>query len=169
MDDWRIELLKGAHERGEFCCGKAPLDTFLRSLVSQYEKRRLGRTYVAVRPDEQRVYGYYTLASSSIPFEHLPSGKAKKLPKHPAPVILLARLAVDKEAQGTGLGKLLLLDALKRSLDLSATLGVHAVEVDAIDAEAKAFYEKYGFAPLEDSELHLYLPIVTVEAALGRG
>jgi GNAT superfamily N-acetyltransferase len=167
MDEWQIERLDSTHERGEFCCGKAPLDDFLRSLVSQYEKRQLGRTYVAVIAGEKRIYGYYTLASSSVPIQNVPPKTAKKLPRHPIPVVLLGRLAVDQAMQGRGLGKELLLHALRRSLELSNELGIFAVEVVAIDAEAKAFYLKYGFTSLEDSELHLYLPTKTVASVLG--
>jgi GNAT superfamily N-acetyltransferase len=169
MAEWQIEPLDRSHQRGEFCCGKAPLDEFLRSLVSQYEKRRLGRTYVAVVPGEKRVYGYYTLASGSVPFQTLPSPTAKKIPRHPFPVALLGRLAVDQTAQGRGLGEELLMDALRRCLDLSTKLGIFAVEVMAIDAEAKRFYLKYGFVPLLDSDLHLYLPMKTIQDTLGEG
>jgi GNAT superfamily N-acetyltransferase len=165
MDEWVIEPLSRAHERGEFCCGKGPLDQFLHSLVSQYEKRRLGRTYVVTRPSEKRVLGYYTLASGAVSFEKLPAKAAKKLPRHPVPVVLLARLAVDQSTQGQGLGRVLLTDALRRCLALANQLGVHAVEVDAIDEQAKAFYEKYGFVALEDNPRHLYLPIATLAAA----
>jgi GNAT superfamily N-acetyltransferase len=154
------------HERGEFSCGKAPLDAFLRTLVSQYEKRGLGKTFVAVERDHKRVLGYYTLASGAVPFERLPRKAARKLPKHPVPVVLLARLAVDQSIQGKGLGALLLTDALKRSLDLSRKLGIHAVEVEA---EAKAFYEKVGFIPLLDTPLHLYLPLATIEREFDEG
>jgi GNAT superfamily N-acetyltransferase len=155
--------LDRTHERAEFSCGKGPLDYFLRSLVSQYEKRRLGRTYVVVRPGEKRVLGYYTLASGAVSFETLPDEAAKKLPRHPVPVILLARLAVDQCAQGQGLGGFLLVDALRRSMHLAEQLGVHAVQVDAIDEDARAFYQRFGFLPLRDNALHLYLPIATVE------
>jgi GNAT superfamily N-acetyltransferase len=167
MADWRIERLDRTHERGEFCCGKAPLDAFLRSLVSQYEKRNLGRTYVAVKEGEKRVYGYYTLASSAVPFAHVPTKIARKLPRHPVPVALLARLAVDQAAQGQGLGAELLIDALRRCRELAAALGIFAVEVLAIDDEARRFYEKYGFTSLVDDERHLYLPMKTLETALG--
>src|SRR5438309_2342147 len=104
-DSWSIEPLKATHERGEFCCGKAPLDEFLRTLVSQYEKRNVGRTFVAVAQGENRVCGYYTLAAASVEFGHLPEDLAKKLPKHPVPVAHLGRLAVDKSAQGKRLGE----------------------------------------------------------------
>lgn len=167
MADWRIERLDRSHERSEFACGKAPLDDFIRKLVSQYEKRNLGRTYVAVRGEEKRIFGYYTLASGAVPFESLPEGASKKLPRHPVPVVLLARLAVDTLARGQRLGEMLLIDALRRSLTLAERVGIHAVEVDAIDAEAKAFYEKFGFVGLPDQELHLYLPIATIRAAFG--
>lgn len=166
MDEWSIERLNRAHKRDDFCCGKEPLDKFLRLLVGQYERRQLGRTFVAVRPAEKRVHGYYTLASSSVSFQNIPEAIAKKLPRHPVPVVLLARLAVDQKVQGAGLGQLLLLDALQRCLNLSAELGIHAVEVQAVDAEAKRFYQSYGFVALEDDDLHLYLPIRTVEDEL---
>jgi GNAT superfamily N-acetyltransferase len=163
MDRWQIEPFNVSHQRGEFCCGKAPLDDFLRSLISQYEKRKLGRTYVAIVPGNPRVYGYYTLAASSVAFQSLPPGAAKKLPRHRVPVVLLGRLAVDKEAQGRGFGEELLMDALRRCVQLSQNIGIHAVEVMAIDADAKRFYLKYGFTPLADEELHLFLPIRTIE------
>jgi len=163
VGEWLIERWDRSHERGEFHCGQAALDDFLHAFVSQYEKRRLGRTYVAVPAGEKRVLGYYTLASGAIPFEHLPAKAAKKLPRHPVPAALLARLAVDRSAQGRGLGTFLLMDALKRCWDLSGQLGIHAVVVEAIDDSARAFYEKFGFAPLQDNPLHLYLPITIVE------
>jgi GNAT superfamily N-acetyltransferase len=165
MAEWSIEPLAKTHERGEFSCGKVSLDNFLRSLVSQYEKRRLGRTYVAVRSREKRVFGYYTLATGAIPFENLPAEATKKLPRHPVPVILLARLAVDRSVQGQGLGGYLMGDALRRCLSLSRQLGVHAVEVDALDEHARAFYQRYSFSPLVDNLFHLYLPMTTIEAA----
>lgn len=169
MDDRQIERLAKTHDRSGFDCGKAPLDDFVRSLVSQYEKRNLGRTYVAVRPGERRVLGYYTLASGAISFQSLPADAGRKLPRHPVPAILLARLAVDRGAQGSGLGRTLLVDALKRCLELADRLGIHAVGVDAIDVAAKSFYEKFGFVPLLDNEFHLYLPIATIKAAFGAG
>ena len=109
--------------------------------------------------------GYYTLASGSVAFETLPKKVAKRLPRHPIPVVLLARLAVDQVAQGAGLGRRLLVDALERCLGLSRELGIHAVEVDAIDDQASAFYQKYGFVALGDDQRHLYLPMATVQDA----
>jgi GNAT superfamily N-acetyltransferase len=168
MADWRIERLERAHVRDAFSCGKPSLDEFIHRLVSQYEKRNLGRTYVAVRPGDKQVLGYYTLASGALSYQNLPESSARKLPRHPVPVILLARLAVDQSVQGKGWGEGILVDALQRCLGLADKLGIHAVEVDAIDQQAKAFYEKYGFVPLLDNEFHLFLPIATIQSAMPR-
>jgi GNAT superfamily N-acetyltransferase len=169
MAEWLVERLDASHTRVGFHCGKPSLDQFLLSLVSQYEKRKLGRTYVAVLPGQKRVIGYYTLASGALSFQNLPARAARKLPRHPVPVILLARLAVDQRVQGRGLGKFLLMDALKRCLALSGQVGVHAVEVEAIDEQAREFYEGFGFVPLLDRALHLYLPLATIEGAFPSG
>ncbi|MFO0976037.1 MAG: GNAT family N-acetyltransferase [Planctomycetaceae bacterium] len=166
MVEWIIEPFGNGHDRTAFTCGKSSLDDFIRIRVSQYEKRRLGRTFVAVPEGERRVVGYYTLAAGAVTFERLPTELSRKLPKHPVPVILLARLAVDQSAQGQRLGEGLLLDALQRTLELSRNLGAYAIEVEAIDDSAVAFYSKYGFSPLLDDTKHLYLPLATIEKVL---
>jgi GNAT superfamily N-acetyltransferase len=165
MADWRIERLGRAHQRTEFRCGEGPLDDFLHSFVSQYEKRNLGRTYVAVRGDETRVFGYYTLASGALPFETLPETPTRRLPRHPVPVVLLARLAVDRSIQGQGLGERLLVDALERCKELARNVGIYAIEVDALHEKAAAFYSRYGFVALRDNPLHLYLPITSIPSS----
>jgi GNAT superfamily N-acetyltransferase len=169
MDEFRIERYdRTLHQRDEFRCGKPSLDEFLHKLVGQYEKRKLGTTFVLVRSDSARVLGYYTLASSSLSFEHAPPKLAKKLPRHPIPTVLLARLAVDQTVHGQGHGSDLLLDAFHRIARLSQTLGIHAVEVDALDADAQRFYERFGFVPLLDRERHLVLPLATIEKVIGK-
>jgi GNAT superfamily N-acetyltransferase len=165
VGEWRIEQLDHGHVREGFDCGKPSLNDFLHALVSQYEKRDLGRTYVALQEGDQRVLGYYTLASGAITVEGLPAKQAKKLPRHAVPIVLLARLAVDRSVHGRGLGGFLLRDALTRSLDLSEKLGIHAVVVDALDDEAKAFYERFGFLPLRDDAMRLFFPLSTIRSA----
>jgi GNAT superfamily N-acetyltransferase len=165
--DWIIEQFAKYHDRSMFFSGNPSLDDFIRSRVGQYEKRRLGKTFVAIPTGEKRVIGYYTLAAGAVAFDNLPIDASRKLPRHPVPVVLLARLAVDQLAQGRGLGEGLLLDALQRVLDLSTGLGIHAVEVEALDNVAAAFYVKYGFTPLDDNPLHLFLPVKTLEDILG--
>jgi GNAT superfamily N-acetyltransferase len=165
VSEWQIERLDRGHAREGFDCGKPSLNDFLHALVGQYEKRNLGRTYVALQGEDRRVLGYYTLAGGAIEAESLPANQAKKLPRHAVPVVLLARLAVDQSVRGRGLGGFLLRDGLTRSLDLSETLGIHAVVVDALDAEAKSFYERFGFMPLTDDEMRLFLPLSTIRSA----
>lgn len=165
MDEWRIEHLDRAHRRDDFDCGKPPLNDFLRVLAGQHEKRHLGRTYVMHREGEPRVLGYYTLATGAIDVGSLPARQARKLPRHTLPAVLIARLAVDRSLHGKGLGGLLLRDALCRSLDVSGRLGVHAVVVDALDVEARAFYQRFGFLPLTDDMMRLFLPMSTIQAA----
>lgn len=165
MDDWVIEPYCSTHDRTDFACNNAVLDNFLRVYASQYEKRGLGRTFVAVSKGSKKAIGYYTIASSSVAFETLPRNLSKRLPRHPIPVILLARLAVDKKAQGQGLGRYLLTDAFMKSLSLSKELGVCAIAVDAIDGNAAAFYMRYGFVQLLDNPHRLYLPLETIKQA----
>ena len=164
---WQIERLNRSHERGAFDCGRASLNDFIRARVSQYEKRNLGRTCVAVRPGERHVWGYYTLAAGSIPFDFLPPAFAKRLPKHPLPVIHFGRLAVDQSVRGQGLGRTLLIHALRRCQRVAEEVGICGVELSAIDDDAKAFYIKYRFEPLRDSDLHLFLPLDLIADAFG--
>ncbi|WP_165227820.1 GNAT family N-acetyltransferase [Aquisphaera insulae] len=166
MVDWIVEPLAGVHDRSGFSCGRPVLDDFLRLRAGQYESRKLGKTFVAMAPGETRVIGYYTLAAGSIDYANLPPKASRKLPSHPVPVVLLARLAVDQSAQGKGLGQGLLFDALQRSLNLSANLGVHAIVVDALDDAAIHFYAHHEFTPLLDDPRHLYLPMATVAKLL---
>lgn len=161
-EDWLIELLTDRHERGAFSCGKPSLDLFLHTQAGQYNRKGVGRTYVAVRPNSPQVIGYYTLAASSVPFAELPAKLSKKLPRHPVPTILLGRLAVDLTARGLGLGSDLLIDATRRSMQLAEQIGVFAVHAHALDDEAKGFYFRLGFESLPDQDRHMILPIESI-------
>lgn len=150
---YTIERLSSSHIRDSFDCGEPALDEYLRRYAGQHDRKGLGRTYVAVERGGSVVKGYYTIASGAVSFEVVP----ENLPRHPVPVVLLARLAVDRTARGQGLGAMLLVHALKRAQDISEHLGVHAVVVDALNDGARAFYLKYGFSALLDDPLHLFL------------
>jgi GNAT superfamily N-acetyltransferase len=163
MADWTIESLSSRHERRAFCCGNASLDAFLKTLAGQYQKRRLGQTFVAVAAEESTVCGYYTSAASSLDLSALPQKQRKKLPKHPLPTVHLGRLAVDQSQQGQKLGETLLFHFLRAARDAANTIGVYAVDVLATDDTARDFYLKYGFLPLQDLPLQLYLPMKTIE------
>jgi ribosomal protein S18 acetylase RimI-like enzyme len=162
MTPWRIERLADAHDRSAFSCGQASLDDFLRRLAGQYERRSLAAVYVLVSPPEERVLGYYSLSASAIDLEALPEAERRKLPRHPVPVVHLGRLGVDRSVRGQGFGRRLLLDALRVCVELSQQAGIFAVDVRAIDDEARSFYQKYGFEPLEDDPHHLYLTMKAI-------
>ncbi|MCH7525641.1 MAG: GNAT family N-acetyltransferase, partial [Bacteroidetes bacterium] len=115
--------------------------------------------------DTNLIKGYYTLANNSISQELIPNKFQKKLPKSytSIPTTLLGRLAVDNRFQGKGVGKILLIDALKRSYEISKSIGSFAVIVDPLDKDAENFYNKYGFIVLPDSG-KMFLPMNTIKA-----
>ena len=160
--NWRVEPL-GAHDCGNFQSGNAPLDDYLRKYAGQHARKNMGRTFVAVTPGETRVQGYYTLSASSVNFEHAPNELMKKLPRYPLPTALLGKLAVDESVQGRGLGAFLLIDALRRVVEVSEKVAVVAVEVHAIDARARDFYARYGFQAFTDQPFHLFLSLATIK------
>lgn len=162
-----IERFAITHDRSVFDCGKPSLNDFLAHYVSQYEKRNLARTYVLVNSGEVKVLGYYTLASSAIEFDTLPADLTKKLPEHPIPAILLARLAVDQSKRGQGMGARLLRDCFARCLLLADQIGLHSVVVDAIDDEAAKFYEHFGFTRFSGQPDKLFIPISVIRQAAG--
>ena len=162
MPAWEIEKLLRSHGRTEFDCGKPALNDWLQKYASQYEKKDLERTYVAVEQGDHRVLGYYSVLNHRIRYEALPEDQAKGLPRIDVPVVLLGRLAVDTTMQGQGLGAFLLIDALRRAARVSEQIGIRAIEVDAIDEPARQFYLHYGFTPLVDNRRHLYLPLQVI-------
>ncbi|PHR99370.1 MAG: GNAT family N-acetyltransferase [Blastopirellula sp.] len=155
---WVIEPFdKRQHDRAGFDCGLPVLNDWLLRKVSQFAKKDIARTYVLVDQDQSVVKGYYALSNHTVIYDALADDQAKGLPQIDIPVVLIGRLAVDQSVQGQNLGEFLLLDALKRSEYLSESIGIRAVEVDAINNQSKRFYLKYGFLPLKDHPYHLYL------------
>lgn len=155
-----IEQLSRNHNRTVFNCGIESLDRYLKQQANQDIKRRISRAFVA-RPsrDIATVLGYYTLSTFSIDLSALPEKVAKKLPRHPVPAALIGRLAVDISMQGKGVGKMLLANAIKRTLTISDDIAIYAMVVDAINEEAESFYKRYGFSQLAHSGSRLFLPL----------
>lgn len=159
---WTVQRLSGTHDRASFDCGKLPLNEWLVRFAGQYERRDLARTYVAIRPGEQQVLGYYAISSHLIRYDSLPDEQAKGLPTIDIPVVLLGRLAVDRHVQGQGLGEHLLMDAFRRADYVAQQIGIRAAEVHALDDDARRFYVKFGFMPLLDDPEHLFIPMQVV-------
>lgn len=164
-----IEALRRDHDRAGFSCGVASLDDYLKRFARQNDEKGISRAFVFVGQSasgasETRIRGYYTLSASTVRFESLPE---RALPHYPIPTALLGRLAVDEAFQGQKLGAFLLLDALRRVELIAGTLGLFAVEVVALDDAARGFYLKFGFAPMHDDALHLYLPLSKIRQLEG--
>lgn len=144
----------------KFDCGAEKLNTYLKRFAKKNDKLGIGRTYVLL--DKARALGFYTVSMAQIEFKALPRPTQEKLPRYPVPAVRIGRLAIDHSAQGQGLGEFLLMDALTRCVRVSEEIAVLAVIVDAKNDQAKDFYLKYGFIPLEDKELSLFLPLSTI-------
>lgn len=156
--------LSAEHRKNEFCCEKALLDNYLQQQAGQYVKRKLSACFVLIETHSNIIKGYYTLSNYSIPLSLIPNAVKKHLPKSykSIPTTLLGRLAIDKNYQGNGIGKFLLVDALKRSYIISKSVGSYAVIVDPLDYDAESFYRKYGFIKLPDSG-KMFLPMKTIK------
>lgn len=160
---FRVVQLDATHDRTTFSSDSEPLDSYFQQQVSQDVRRRVTACFVALT-SEQRIAGYYTLASSSVLLNDLPANVSKKLPRYPlVPAVRMGRLAVDKDFKGLGLGGALLADAMSRAAHSEIT--AYAMMVDAKDKNAAAFYQHHGFIPLPNSLLTLFLPLATVAAS----
>jgi GNAT superfamily N-acetyltransferase len=154
-----IRSLDPKDDRSSFDCGVASLNEWLQKTAKQHQEKNFSRTFVAILPsDPHRIAGYYALAATSVESAGM---SGKKLPRNVS-AVLLARLAVDKNNKGQGLGEYLLMHALDAVVSTAQTVGVQCVVVDAIDDEAANFYKKYGFAPLTNEPRTLFLPVATI-------
>ncbi len=160
----KIEILDKKHKRDEFDCGNDQLNNYLKYQAGQDMKRKLSACFVLNESSTNQILGYYTLSNNSISLNSFTEDIQKKLPKSykSIPTTLLGRLAINKEQQGKGIGKILLIDALKRSHDLSKEIGSFAVAVDPIDHDAEMFYKKYDFIKLPDSG-KMFIAIKTLD------
>lgn len=161
-----ISKLDASHEVSQFDCGKEPLNRFLQRHALVNQKAGSAQTYV-VCLEKQRVVGYYSLAVGAVEYGDAPSRVARGLARHPIPVMLLARLAVDRSQQAKGLGRALLKDALLRTVEAADIAGMRALIVHAKDDEARAWYEAFDFEPSPTDPYHLFLLMKDLRALIG--
>jgi ribosomal protein S18 acetylase RimI-like enzyme len=164
----KIELLDKSHDRDGFDCGSEPLNLFLKQTARQHAERGISRTFVLV--DEgatapKPIVGFFALNICQIKSESLSQAEAKKLPRDVSG-IRLGRLAVSKEHQRQGVGKMLLVAAMRKFMEIFNTAGGIGLFVDAKDQDAKKYYEQFGFVPMPSNELELFLPVKTIHEAL---
>jgi len=150
------EPLTDRHDCAGFACGRETLDTWLTQRALRNQASGASRTFVVC--DGRRVVAYYALASSAVTAE-IATGRLRRNMPDPIPVVVLARLAVDRSYQGMGLGRALLQDAGKRVLHAADAIGIRGLLVHALDETAQAFYERLGFdsSPLDPMTLMITL------------
>lgn len=150
-----IEKLRREHQLDGFDCGKEELNRFLKRHAWNNQQSRSVQTFVLAQ--DLRVLGYFSLAAGAVTHDEATARVKKGLARHPIPVILLARLAVDLSTQRKGIGSALLKDALLRVAQVADTIGARALLVHAGDDEAKRFYERFDFEPSPSDPYHLLL------------
>ncbi|SMD42419.1 Acetyltransferases [Aquiflexum balticum DSM 16537] len=161
----KICKLGKSHKKNEFDCGKRSLNDYLAKIAKQDVEKNVAVCYI-LEGEENKVIGYYTLSSGSIPKEEIPDNVSKKLPRYSdIPFAAIGRLAIDKNYQGKGLGGYLLVEAFTEILKVSEVLGIAGVFVDPIDNAAIKFYELYGFIKLNTSD-RMFLPMATIRELL---
>lgn len=162
-----VEPLSPEHELDQFDCGTHSLDHWLRTWARHSQREGSTRTFVICPLGSRRVVGYHSLAGAAAARDETPKKVGRPLaPNLPVPLVLLARLAVDRSHQGRGLGRDLLRDAFLRTLRSADLVGAVALMVNAKDDEARRFYEHWGFLPSPLQPLQLFLPLKTLRAAM---
>ena len=154
---FKLAPLGAYHDYFAFSCGSPPLDRYIKEQATQDVRRRIASCFVAANV-HNKVAGYYTLASASVPLENFPPTVAKKLPRYPfIPAVRLGRLAVDQAFKGLGLGKALLGNATYRAAN--SEIASFALIVYAKDESAAGFYRYHEFIPLPGTPSILFLPL----------
>jgi len=151
----RIEKLHLKHTLENFDCGQEPLNRYLVRYAWMNQQAGAAQTYVGVVGEA--VVGYHTLAVGQVLPEQAPDRLTKGLARHPVPIMLLARLAIDIHWHGQGLGKALLKDAMLRTLQAADIAGIRAFAVHAKDENARKFYDHFDFIPSPTDPFHLFV------------
>jgi ribosomal protein S18 acetylase RimI-like enzyme len=164
----KIEPLSKAHDRTSFDCGSEPLNVFLKQIARQHAERGISRTFVLV--DDQAgvprpILGFFSLSMSQVDPNSFFPEDAKKLPRVVF-AVRLGRLAVAKGRQRQGLGRSLMVGALKKFQEIFERAGGIGLFVDAKDQDAKIYYEQFGFVSIPGKELELFLPVKSVQEIL---
>lgn len=148
------------HDRSGFTCGEPALDDYLHKYAVQQSAKGVSSIFVLVDDQQpENILGFYTLSAAQVEATQLSTAERKKLPRYPVPCFRMGRLARSLEHRGAGLGAILMGLAVDRCLKARTHVGAYALLVDAKDAQAKAFYQHYGFSACPDSPMSLYLPL----------
>ena len=159
-----VRKLAPADSTDGFDCGQPALNQFLQRYALVNQKANSAQTYVCCFNGE--VVGFYSLAVGSVDPEDAPARVMKGLARYPVPVMILARLAVDRDHQGKGLGKALLKDALLRTAQAADIAGIRCLLVHAKDEVARQWYESWEFESSPTDPYHLFLMLKDLKALL---
>lgn len=160
-----VEKLSAHHQVAKFKCGKHTLDYYLRAHALKNQLLESSQTYVVHR--NLTVLGYMSLSFGSVSLDEIPAEMTGNMPPaYRVPIMLLARLAIDKSEQGKGLGKGLLKEAFLKTTAAADIAGLRAILVDAIDEQAAAYYKKLGFVECPGHPQKLMISIQDVRASL---
>ena len=168
-----IRRLEEYDNAENFDCGDEALNNYLkRHAWTNQQKSSIAVSYVALEEDAPRtVLGYFTLAMASVPHDRFPKKYVRGLPPYDLPLILLARLAVDRRFAGRGLGHALISEALRISVRVADEVGCRCIITDAY-RDRVSWYARYGFIPIEggaeSGPQRMFLDMRTVRAALPR-
>jgi GNAT superfamily N-acetyltransferase len=162
----RVEKLRRDHPVEGFDCGREELNRYLLRYAWQNQQASAAQTYVGIAGEV--VVGYHTLAVGQVILDEAPDRLKKGLARHPIPIMLLARLAIDRLWQGRGVGKALLRDAMQRTLQAADIAGIRALAVHAKDEEARRFYEHFDFVPSPTDPMHLFVLLKDVRRVLSK-
>lgn len=160
-----VRKLAATDQVDAFDCGENALTQFLQRYALVNQKANSAQTYVCCQGDV--VVGFYSLAVGSVDPEAAPSRVMKGLARHPVPVMILTRLAVDKEHKRRGLGRALLKDALLRTAQAADIAGIRCLLVHAKDDAARQWYESWEFEPSPTDPYHLFLMLKDLKSLLG--
>jgi len=167
---WEEAPLAKSHDRAAFDCGDPDLNLYLQKYARQNHESGGAKCFVAApAAAPARILGFYTLSPASLEYARTPALAKKGLARYDVPVFRLGRLAVDKTAQGRGLGGALLLRAADRCIRVAQEVGGVALLIDAKTDRAARWYESYGALRLDDAPLSLVLPLTVAADALKRG
>ena len=164
----KIEVLSKNHNRTAFDCNDDELNYFLQKIARQHITKGLSKTFVLVdinTPTE--IIAYMTLVVCEIFADKIPHSWKNKYPER-IPAAKLARLAVSANQQRKGYGELLIVDAMQKTLNVSNSIGVTGLFVDARHERAKAYYDQFGFISLPEQFDNIFLPLSTLAKSLAR-
>lgn len=160
----QLTLLSVDHKTELFDCSDKVMNLWLQDKAIVAQVAGTAKTYVFTNQD--RVLGYYSLALGRVERKELPRAMKKDMPSHPIPLVLLARLAVDKSLQGRGLGSAMVRDVFLRGIEVSKIAGGVGLFVDLAEAQLEDFYLRLGFLKSPSLGGRLFLPYPRATASL---